>query len=387
MTTTLAPIRPADGPADVAAGLRLRIDRAALTTALKAVGPAVGRASDPPAATGVRLAATASGAVTVTCSRPELTIDYHLDHGVEVRHPGTVVVAQARLLTRVVRALPAGPVALQGYPAAGRAGVLVITAGDTTVRLPALPVDRWPDPPNTDGQGDHRGQVVLGADQLDLLRRLLPLADTDRARPALCALHFFAGGLVEATDSYRLGVARLGTGLAADVVVPAQPLGVMLRATKKARLVGMALDAEVVAFSNGTTTWTIPVDVDARYPDTTRYRDGRPGHRVEVDAHQLADAVARTRTVGGDATTVRLDLESDRLILTRLDIGDGIDLTATVPASGDLPPVAFNPRFLADLVTALAPEGGPVVIEADDDRHPAYARTDQMTVALMPARR
>lgn len=382
MTTALASTPPA-GHSAPAEGMCLRIDREALRAALKAVTPALGRASDGPTSTGMRIAATPAGAITVTCARRDLTIDHHLDeHGDGIEQPGTIVIAQARPLARILRTVPAGALTLRAGPDVGR-GSLVVTAGETTVRLPALPAGQWPDPP---GVGAGLGRVVgLDAGQLGLLRRILPLASDNAARPVLAAVHVTSDGMVEATDAYRLGVAQLGQGLdlANDCVVPARPLAAVLRATKRAPMVSMALGERAAVFYAGSTTWTIPL-VEAEYPDMTPFRDQPRSHRVEVDAHQLTAALAQARALGTDPTPVRLASERGQLRLTRSH-GDTA-VTATLPATGDIPPLGFNPRFLADLVAAVAPAGGPVAIEADDDHHPAYARTDGLTVALMPVR-
>lgn len=318
------------------------------------------------------------GGVEVVGTDLETTITVRLDCEAD----GFNVVAPAKVLTDVVKALPNGRVALEASP-----DELTVTAGAFESMIRLLPVDEWPTLPVASGDT----VTVDGAGFADALSQTVPAASTDEARPILTGLHVETvedGVRLVATDSYRLAYRDLpGINLSTDeaVLVPASALREVVRAIDGSDV--------HVGFGDRTATFTVGDTVvstrliEGQYPN---YRGLLPGplpNRLTVDVDAMSDVVKRVSLMARDPNTpIKLVMSPGSVQVTAVTQGVG-DASETVDATyeGESLTVGFNPTYLLD---GLGMAGADTVeIGFTDSAKPSVlSGVDGWLYLLMPVR-
>jgi DNA polymerase-3 subunit beta len=353
--------------------MKFTADRAALTAAFKSAVPAAQRKSgNLPVLTGARLDVH-EHTVLVTCSNLDLTITAACEAAGVV--PGAFVVP-AHLAASLLAGFPAGQVTVETNK-----GTAALSAGSASARLNMLPVAEWPTTkPTDDGSG-----VELTTDDLALIGRVVHAASPDLARPALTGV-MFGGGLVKATDSYRLAQAAIPADVP-EALVPATVLTSVLGAVDGS--VRFTSDKRQATFATPEVSWTTRL-IDADYPATDRLLRADSPHRITVDADRLAEAVERvallgaeTGLFGGRVVTVTPAGGSIVVSAYRPDVGDISDqVTATF--TDDCPAICLNSRFIAEMLAAAGP--GDLELEIADAQRPVQATSGPVRQVLMPTR-
>lgn len=225
---------------------------------------------------------------------------------------------------------------------------LAVTAGAAAYRLASLDPDSHP------AASPRRGQLAatpLTPAAVTAIRRVLPFASTDDARPVLTGV-VIADGKAVTTDSYRLAIADVDTTLP-PLLAAADPLRRLLRtdtAWTAARHLPTADDAGGLELTSERTTWRTRL-LDGRFPDWN-YLIPPTAERLTFDRPAALRALARLTTLARH-TPITLTAEADRLAITA-DTTDGAG-TETLPCSGSLAagPLSFNARYLIDALRSL----------------------------------
>jgi len=217
--------------------MKLTIPAKPLTADLKAVLPAVTNRSGLPILSGVRLEATDNGLV-IEATDLELTVRRLVREDVAVDAAGSVVVP-AKALAKAVAAMAEPEIALESAPNDGR-GSLDVRAGARTVTLQGWATDDWPAAPPV-AEIDPIASIDASA-AADAFERAALCASDDDSRPVLTSVALFFEKdppcvEVVATDSYRLGVARIPLASAPRVsesplLVPARAVRVLAKQLK-----------------------------------------------------------------------------------------------------------------------------------------------------------
>lgn len=372
--------------------MKFRCERDDLVEALGTAGRAVsGRGGMLAVLSGLR-AELLGDTLTLTGSDLDLTITV----GAQVagQADGVVVFPRAKLVSDVVRALPAGALTVEVGPSdgqAGDAGSAIITSGRSEFSLRVLPADEYPKLPLTDAD-----PVQLAAKELSLaLRQVTPAASTDDNRPIITGVLLAAeeGGLrLVATDSYRLAVRDLagqsGTlGGRSSVLVPSRALREVERLLGAADTVTLRLGERDAAFEVGTTRITTRL-IEGEFPNYRGLIPSSYPNRLVVGREPLLDAVRRVRLLAQDNTPIRLVLSADGLELLAVtqDVGQAHENLDAKYEGADLT-VAFNPEYLIQGVDVTP--GDEVVLETIDALKPAVIRsteTQEFLYLLMPVR-
>lgn len=322
--------------------MKLTLERDVLAEAVQAVAPAAAKAPHIAALAGVRIDVDLTDAGVATFAATDL--DFAIDHVVDgitagEDEEGTAIVS-AKLLGRLVAALPPGPVHLD---ATTDGHVLHVSAGETHAQLHRYLDDAWPEVPEVDGDA-----VTLEERQLTELRAVMHAASSDDARPLLTCLHL-GDRRVFATDSYRVAVADLGVDVP-EVALPAQPFAQVL---KKAgdHLTLVAGTAGHIQLATGQTTWTLTPPASAeKVPKPDAFLAMKRPHHITCNRDALVEAVQRVRVIGEEGDPVRLTVEGDKLTVERRhqDVGEIVDV---LPCSGGWAGrIAFNPAYLLDVL-------------------------------------
>lgn len=285
--------------------MKLTLSAKPFAAVLKAVLPAVANRSGLPILSGVRLEASNDGLV-IEATDLELTARRVVREDVAVDAAGSVVVP-AKALAKAVAAMAEPEIALESAPNEGRAG-LDVRAGTRTVTLQGWATEDWPAVPR-EAEMDPIASVDASA-AADAFGRAALCASDDYSRPILTSVALFleedpASVEVVATDSYRLGVARIP--LASPPRVTENPLLVPARAVRvlAKQLKGnmgaiqiRALEApgedascaSRIAFALPGAEWTVRT-VEGEFPNWRQVVPEPEGGLLEFDPEELGSAL------------------------------------------------------------------------------------------------
>lgn len=357
--------------------MKVTCERAAFAETLACVCRAASSRSSVRVLAGVRVAADQNG---LTLAATDLEMSISASAAAHVEAEG-VVVAPARTLLAVVQALDGDEVELSAAEA-----VLTIDSGDSRYRLRTLAVEDFPDLPSLDSAT----QIALPYAVLaGTVARVLRAAATDLSRPVYTGVRIAIDGevlSVTATDGYRLASARMQLGGEAnslDVLVPARALGEVVRITRSAQVVEMAVTANLIRF-------TVP-----GFEVTARTLDGRPpdhehilsapfAHRARLPRADLLRAVDRAALLADRGSAVELAFDDRELrVRTRsAELGDGDERVAAEPGGPTLR-VGFNARYLREGLDLV--EGDEVWFELNDAIRPVVLRGAREDFAYLVA--
>jgi DNA polymerase-3 subunit beta len=357
--------------------MKLTLSAKPFAAVLKAVLPAVATRPGLPILSGVRLEASDDGLV-IEATDLELTVRHMVHDGVTVDAAGSVVVP-AKALAKAIAAMAEPKIALESAPNDGRAD-LDVRAGTRTVTLQGWATEDWPVVPPVAEIAPIASIDASAA--ADAFARVALCASDDDARPVLTGVALFfeedpPSVEVVATDSYRLGVARIP--LASPPRVPENPLLVPARAVrllaKQLKGVGGAVQiraleapgedasrAPRIAFALPDADWTVRT-VEGEFPNWRQVVPEPEGGLLEFDSKELGSALraaASVRSTKGAPVRLTLD-RTCSLNVREHDLGEMQQtLTGASFSPNGVGPteVALNPDYLADAIRFCGAERG-----------------------------
>ena len=376
-------------------GMKFRCERDALLEALMvAVRAAAGASSSRAALTGAHLD-LADGTLVVTGSDLDLTLSVTTDVAGET---DGAAVAPARLITDVVRAVPAGSVEFSVTDD----GEASIVAGPSEFSIRLIPEEDYPqlafkDERTQDGASVGFSPAVSfdGLEFREALSQVVKSASSDDSRPILTGVLMTAeseGQLrLVSTDSYRLSVRDLeGSSILGEherVLVPSRALGELQRLIADSDEVTLKLAEHYAQFVVGAvqlTTRLIPGD----FPNYHGLIPTNHPNCLTANREQLLEVVRRVRLLAQDSTPVRLVMSSENLEVIAIthDVGKANESMDAQYEGEDLT-VAFNPGYLVDGIEAST--GDEVTLHTADAVKPALLRSvgnESFLYLLMPVR-
>jgi DNA polymerase-3 subunit beta len=376
-------------------GMKFRCERDALLEALMvAVRAAAGASSSRAALTGAHLD-LADGTLVVTGSDLDLTLSVTTDVAGEA---DGAAVAPARLLTDVVRAVPAGSVEFSVTDD----GEASIVAGPSEFSIRLIPEEDYPQLAFKDERTQDGASVAFspavsfdGLEFREALSQVVKSASSDDSRPILTGVLMTAeseGQLrLVSTDSYRLSVRDLeGSSILGEherVLVPSRALGELQRLIADSDEVTLKLAEHYAQFVVGAvqlTTRLIPGD----FPNYHGLIPTNHPNCLTVNREQLVEVVRRVRLLAQDSTPVRLVMSSENLEVIAIthDVGKANESMDAQYEGEDLT-VAFNPGYLIDGIEAST--GDEVTLHTADAVKPALLRSEgneSFLYLLMPVR-
>ncbi|MGB0970160.1 MAG: DNA polymerase III subunit beta [Mycobacterium sp.] len=303
--------------------------------------------------------------VLLTGSDEGLTVsgfDYEVSAEVripaEIASPGSVLVS-GRLLSDIVRSLPAKPVdvSMEGTRVS-------LTCGNARFSLPTMAVEDYPTLPTLP---DETG--VVSSDLFaEAIGQVAVAAGRDDTLPMLTGIRVEISGekvVLAATDRFRLAVRELiwsttSTGVEAAVLVPAKTLAEAAKAGTDGEEVHLSLGAGSAVGTEGLlgirsrgksgTTRLL----DAEFP---KFRQLLPAEHTAVatiGVAELTEAIKRVALVADRGAQVRMEFADDLLRLSAGadDVGRAEE-DLPVDFSGDPLTIAFNPTYLTDGLGSL----------------------------------
>ena len=376
-------------------GMKFHCERDVLLEALTvAVRAAAGASSSRAALTGAHLDLV-DETLVVTGSDLDLTLSVTADVAGEA---DGAAVTPARLLTDVVRAVPAGSVEFS----VSDNGEASIVAGQSEFSIRLIPAEDYPqlafkDESTQDGASVAFSPAVTfdGLEFREALSQVVRSASSDDSRPILTGVLMSAeseGQLrLVSTDSYRLSVRDLeGSSILGEhqrVLVPSRALGELQRLIADSDEVTLKLAEHYAQFVVGAvqlTTRLIPGD----FPNYHGLIPADHPNCLTANREQLLEVVRRVRLLAQDSTPVRLVMSSENLEVIAIthDVGKANESMDAQYEGEDLT-VAFNPGYLIDGIEAAT--GDEVTLQTADAVKPALLRSvgnESFLYLLMPVR-
>lgn len=327
--------------------MRIRAERDELADVFSRANRAVGTRAALPVLQGLLCEVTGS---TLRVTGTDLEMTVRTQAGVEMLEEGRVVIP-GRLLAEAVRKLPAGMVTV----GTADSDVEILGKGPRFT-LRQLAVDDFPDLEESTLQGTE----VDGEALVQAISQVTVAASGDAARPILTGVFFESsesGLRLVATDSYRLAVRDLpGVGLEASGLLPARGLRELAR-TIGATKVRVGLEEREGVFTSDRGSLHLRL-IEGTFPKYETLLPSSYPVQVVVSKEDLLDALGRVSLVAEDHIPVRLKLMDGGVEVTvsRQDVGAEAEHIPGEFTGEDEVLIAFNPRYLADGVGAVATE-------------------------------
>lgn len=367
--------------------MKLTADRDPLLDALQAAARALSTRSTLPSLGGILLTLDgANGSATVKATDMDLGLSVQLD--AEIEGEGQILLP-GRLLTDVVRALPAGKVTLEERR---EQRDVELTAGTANFHLRLLPVDDFPRLAGFEGDSITMPAAAL-AETVDKVARA---ASRDEVRPILTGILVSLDGnslTMVATDSYRLSVkhteleAPAPTQLEANV--PARALRELARivAQTGAETVEIAMPGNQIVFRTGGYVLSSRL-IDGQFPSYRQLLPDAFDHDVRLPKAELLDVTRRIKHLAQRNVPIRLAFSDGEVSISAEtpEIGDARE---SMPCSfeGEAMEIAFNPQFFMEGVESIA--GDELVLRLTSPLRPGLlqeAGDESFSYLVMPIR-
>lgn len=359
--------------------MKFRAERDDLGDVFGRANRAVGARSALPVLQGLLCDITGS-TLRVTGTDLEMTVQTHAD--VEVMEEGRAVIP-GKLLEQAVRRMPTGPVTIT----TGESDVEILGKGPRFT-LRQLSLDDFPtvDDSMVGGTEVDGEALALATGQVTVA------ASGDAARPILTGVLFESrdeGVRLVATDSYRLAVRDLpGVGIEGTGLIPARGLRELPRTIGSSK-VTVSLEGREGVFASDRGSLRLRM-IEGTFPKyQSLLPDSYPNEMV-VAKEGLLEALGRVSLVAEDHIPVRLNLTAGGVEITvsRQDVGgESEHLPGEFQGADEAVQIAFNPRYLADGVSAV--EGDSIRIRVIDGLKPSVISSvgdDAFVYLLMPVR-
>lgn len=359
--------------------MKFRAERDDLGDVFGRANRAVGARSALPVLQGLLCDLTGS-TLRVTGTDLELTVQTHAD--VETMEEGRAVIP-GKLLEQAVRRMPVGPVTIT----TGESDVEILGKGPRFT-LRQLALDDFPtiDDSMVGGTEVDGDALALATGQVTVA------ASGDAARPILTGVLFESrdeGVRLVATDSYRLAVRDLpGVGIEGTGLIPARGLRELPRTIGTSK-VAVSLEGREGVFASDRGSLRLRM-IEGTFPKyQSLLPDSYPNEMV-VAKEGLLEALGRVSLVAEDHIPVRLNLTAGGVEITvsRQDVGgESEHLVGDFNGADDAVQIAFNPRYLADGVSAVV--GDQIRLRVIDGLKPSVISAvgdDSFLYLLMPVR-
>jgi DNA polymerase-3 subunit beta len=302
---------------------------------------------------------TEDGGLKLTATNLEIGITYWVPSKIETDGATSV---PARLLTDLVNSLPGGePIILE----LGDGETLHIQAGRFESHIKGIPAEDFPTVQTA-------GERPITRVEQKVLRQALDetafAAASDEARPILTGvLARFEGDqlTLAAADNYRIAVKRI------TVLDPVEETSVVIPARALHELARVLADTDdpvsiVLAHSRNQLLFHVEgVDlvtrlIDGQYPNYQSVLPASHATRAVLDRDELLRAVRPAALIAHESANIvklGVGLEGDPAITVsaNAEVGDHIGRVEAA-VEGDGTTIAFNARFLADVLTNVDAE-------------------------------
>ena len=321
--------------------LRIVCDKDELVSRISIVSRAVSTRSSVQVLSGIRLGSS-EGKLELAATDMELSLRTNLAGS--VTGSGAVVVP-AKLLTDIVRLLPAGEVVLEEHD-----GSLSVTSGSYSSRLNVYAAEDFPKLPVISGALTTLETPAF----LDTIERVSRAASKDESRPVLTGIlvRFEGTSLVmAATDSYRMSVKETTLsqpGPELEAIIPARALAELHRIAAGSDAIEVAVEENHVVF-HVAGVWLTTRRIDGQFPDVKKLRPESFEAELSLPRVELLEVVRRAAVLAQRNSPLRLRFAEGELTISAQaqDIGETRE-TLPIAYSGEPIEIGFNADFLRE---------------------------------------
>ncbi len=356
--------------------MRITCSRDLLLENLQSVLKTVSTKSTMPVLSGIRLEIKAGQKAELASTDMELSLRLTM----EVKAEGEgALVAPGRLMTDVVRSLPAGEVTLEMDE---KEQVLEVSCGTADFHLNCLPAADFPRLPEMPEDGSFE---IDSAPLVSTINTVARAASRDETRPVLTGIlvKFSKDKLkMVATDSYRLSVRETAAQSTLkdkkEVIVPRASLEELARICGQAESekisVGI-MDGQII-FSAGSVILTSRL-IEGQFPNYQQLLPDEFKHEIKMDRDELQEAVSRISLMAQKNAPLRMKFTSGELTISAQtpQVGEAKE-TMPVAFQGEEVEIGFNPEFLREGIDSVSEEQAalriisplrPGLIKGEDD--------------------
>jgi DNA polymerase-3 subunit beta len=333
--------------------MRCTIDRDVLTDAVAWAARTLPARPAIPILAGMLIEAAGSGELTLS------SFDYEASGQVTIEatvtEPGRVLVP-GRLLTDIVRSLPAQPVRI-----VTDGSETVLTCGSAEFGLLTMPVEDYPDLPRMPAAAGTVESDVLAA----AVAQVVVASSRDDTLPMLTGVRVDIEGTtmrLACTDRYRIAARELPwtpsrPEFAVAAVVPARTLADTARSLRSGTPTELAMAGvadSLMGLTCGGRRMTTRL-LDDQFIDYRSRLTADWTIRARVPVAPFIEAIKRVALVAERTTPLRLAFSQEEVRI-RAATGDAARANELLPAEleGDDIDVAFNPQFLLDGLAGIS---------------------------------
>lgn len=366
--------------------MRISCPKDILLEKLQTVLKTVATKSTMPVLAGIHIKTLGPGEIELSSTDMEMSLRIRAKATVETEGE---VVAPGKLLTDVVRSLPAGEISIS--EASGEQMVEIVS-GSASFKLNCLPAQDFPRLPEMQ---EDQSFDIDARPLMKVINTVARAASRDETRPVLTGIlvKFSKDRLkMVATDSYRLSVmeAEAGSSLVdkKEVIVPRHTL------EELARLFGAGDDDKVkislaesqIMFMNADALLTSRL-IEGQFPNYQQLLPEEFKSEVKIDKAELQEVVGRIGLMAQKNAPLKLSFDNGELEVSAQtpQVGEAKESLA-VPFSDEAVEIGFNPEFLHAGIESV--DGDSVVFRIISSLRPGLIKgeDEDFLYLIMPVR-
>lgn len=366
--------------------MRITCARDLLLENLQTVLKTVATKSTMPVLSGIKLETGEGNAIELASTDMELSLRLTVEVGVEQEG---AAVAPGRLLTDVVRSLPAGDVTLDFND---HDQLMEVTSGSASFKINCLPAADFPRLPVMPEDGAFEIETKPLVDTINTVARAV---SRDETRPVLTGIlvKFTKDKLkMVATDSYRLSVreAAAETTIAdkKEVIVPRASLEELARICGQAQpqkvAVGIIDGQAIFKAANVFLTSRL---IEGQFPNYQQLLPEEFKHEIKVEKEELLEVVSRISLMAQKNAPLRLKFVQGELTVSAQtpQVGEARE-SLPVAFQGEEVEIGFNPEFLTDGIESVDEDS--VMLRIISPLRPGLLKgtNDDFLYLIMPVR-
>jgi len=336
--------------------MRITCPKDLLLENLQSVLKTVSTKSTMPVLSGIRIEIKGKESIELASTDMELSLRLTMEAGAEGEG---AVVAPGRLMTDVVRSLPAGEVTLDMDE---KEQVLEIRCGTASFRLNCLPAADFPRLPDMPGDGSFE---IDSEPLVATIGTVARAASRDETRPVLTGIlvKFSKDKLkMVATDSYRLSVRETAAASTLkdkkEVIIPRSSLEELARICGQSETgtVSVGIMDGLVIFSIGNVVLTSRL-IEGQFPNYQQLLPDEFKHEISMDKAELLEAVGRISLMAQKNVPLRLKFAAGELTIAAQtpQVGEAKE-TMPVAFQGEEVEIGFNPEYLREGIDSVEEE-------------------------------
>ncbi len=367
--------------------MKFKTSQQELNRALTFVSRAVTARSTMPILKGILLAADESGALTMTASDMDLSIEKKI--GVSVSEPGAVVLP-AKLFTDIVRKLPSEDVEIT----LGEHNNVLIRTSLSEFQIIGMPADEFPDI----GTVSENRKITVDREVFrEMIRETSFAASVDESKGVIVGVLIeMRDGFITmaALDGFRMAVASEKTenDQNTDIIISARILNeinkILSEGGEEDEKVELILDEKKAVIFTEDSRIILRM-IEGKF---LKYRDLIPSEfktTVHADKTLLTDSIERASLLAkeGRNNLIRLSFTEDRLHITSKSEAGNVDEEIPIRKEGDDLEIGFNSKYLLDGLKAIREDD--IVIYLNTNVSPCIIRPlqeENYTYLILPVR-